>query len=125
MLTHILLDNDFDPSAVIGGKLPLTGTNGRVGKSDILVCEACEYKDTFLDLTPDISVILNVDRDHMEYFKTPDGRFTYPIPVIKVKNYTVDELFEKKLYFLIPVHIFVYENSFLLYNENNKKAHEK
>ncbi len=70
MLTHILIDNDFDPSAVIGGKLPLTGTNGRVGKSDILVCEACEYKDTFLDLTPDISVILNVDCDHMEYFKT-------------------------------------------------------
>ncbi len=70
MLTHILIENDFDPSAVIGGRLPLTGTNGRVGKSDILVCEACEYKDTFLDLTPDISVILNVDRDHMEYFKT-------------------------------------------------------
>ena len=70
MLTHILIDNEFDPSAVIGGRLPLTGTNGRVGQSDILVCEACEYKDTFLDLTPDISVILNVDRDHMEYFKT-------------------------------------------------------
>lgn len=70
MLTHILIDNSFDPSAIIGGKLPLTGTNGRVGKSDILVCEACEYKDTFLDLTPDVSVILNIDRDHMEYFKT-------------------------------------------------------
>ena len=70
MLTHILIDNEFDPSAVIGGRLPLTGTNGRVGQSDILVCEACEYMDTFLDLTPDISVILNVDRDHMEYFKT-------------------------------------------------------
>lgn len=70
MLTHILLESNFDPSAVIGGRLPLTGTNGMVGKSDILVCEACEYKDTFLDLTPDISVILNVDRDHMEYFKT-------------------------------------------------------
>lgn len=70
MLTHILIENNFDPSAVIGGRLPLTGTNGRVGDSDILVCEACEYKDTFLDLTPDISVILNVDRDHMEYFKT-------------------------------------------------------
>ncbi len=70
MLTHILIENEFDPSAVIGGRLPLTGTNGRVGESDILVCEACEYKDTFLDLTPDISLILNVDRDHMEYFKT-------------------------------------------------------
>ena len=70
MLTHILIENNFDPSAVIGGRLPLTATNGRVGKSDNLVCEACENKDTFLDLTPDISVILNVDRDHMEYFKT-------------------------------------------------------
>lgn len=70
MLTQILIENGFDPSAVIGGKLPLTGTNGRVGKSDILVCESCEYKDTFLDLSPDVSVILNVDKDHMEYFKT-------------------------------------------------------
>ena len=70
MLTHILIENEFDPSCVIGGRLPLTGTNGRVGESDILVCEACEYKDTFLDLTPDISLILNVDCDHMEYFKT-------------------------------------------------------
>ena len=70
MLTHILIDNGFDPSAVIGGKLPLTGTNGRVGNTDTIVVEACEYKDTFLDLYPDVSIILNVDKDHMEYFKT-------------------------------------------------------
>ncbi len=70
MLVQILIENGFDPSAVIGGKLPLTGTNGRVGGSDILVCESCEYKDTFLDLAPDVAVILNVDCDHMEYFKT-------------------------------------------------------
>lgn len=70
MLTQILIENGLDPSCVIGGKLPLTGTNGRVGSSDILVCESCEYKDTFLDLYPDVSVILNVDKDHMEYFKT-------------------------------------------------------
>lgn len=70
MLTQILIESGFDPSAVIGGKLPLTGTNGRVGGSEILVCESCEYKDTFLDLYPDVSVVLNVDKDHMEYFKT-------------------------------------------------------
>ncbi|MBQ3888594.1 MAG: UDP-N-acetylmuramate--L-alanine ligase [Clostridia bacterium] len=70
MLTQVLLENGFDPSAVIGGKLPLTGTNGIVGHSDTLVVEACEYKDTFLDLAPDAAVILNIDRDHMEYFKT-------------------------------------------------------
>ena len=69
MLTQILLTGNLDPSAVIGGKLPLTGTNGRAGKSDALVCEACEYVDTFLQLHPFISIILNVDSDHLDYFK--------------------------------------------------------
>ena len=73
MISQILIENGFDPSAVIGGKLPLTGTNGRVGKTETLICEACEYKDTFLDLSPDVSVILNIDCDHMEYFKTLDN----------------------------------------------------
>ena len=70
MLTQVLLENGFDPSAVIGGKLPLTGTNGIVGNSETLVVEACEYKDTFLDLSPNTALILNIDRDHMEYFHT-------------------------------------------------------
>lgn len=56
--------------------------------------------------------------------KTGNGEITYVIPVLKVKNYTVDELFNKKLYFFIPFHVFVYENSFLLYNENEEKLKE-
>lgn len=70
MLTQVLIEADFDPTAVIGGKLPLTGSNGLVGHSDHMVCEACEFVDTFLDLSPDIAVILNVDEDHLDYFKT-------------------------------------------------------
>lgn len=70
MLTQILIEADFDPTAVIGGKLPLTGTNGIVGHSEHMVCESCEFVDTFLDLTPDIAVILNIDNDHLDYFKT-------------------------------------------------------
>ena len=70
MLTQVLIEADFDPTAVIGGKLPLTGSNGMVGHSDHMVCEACEFVDTFLDLSPDIAVILNVDEDHLDYFKT-------------------------------------------------------
>lgn len=73
MLTQMLLNAGLDPSAVIGGKLPLIGGNGRAGKSDIMTCEACEYVDTFLHLSPDIAVILNIDEDHMEYFKTLDN----------------------------------------------------
>ncbi len=70
MLTQVLIEADFDPTAVIGGKLPLTGSNGLVGHSDHMVCEACEFVDTFLDLSPDVAVILNVDEDHLDYFKT-------------------------------------------------------
>lgn len=70
MLTMIMLEAGVDPSAVIGGKLKAIGGSGRAGKSEFMVCEACEFKDTFLHLFPNISIILNVDRDHMDYFKT-------------------------------------------------------
>ncbi len=73
MLTQVLIEAGKDPSAVIGGKLPLTGTNGIVGNTSFFVCESCEFVDTFLDLTPDIAVVLNVDEDHLDYFKTLDN----------------------------------------------------
>ena len=73
LLTQILYLNDFDPTAVIGGMLPIIGANGRAGKSEYMVCEACEYVDTFLHLSPDITVLLNIDNDHMEYFKTMEN----------------------------------------------------
>lgn len=72
MLSQILIGSGFDPSAIIGGKLPYIGGNSYIGKSDIIVCEACEYVDTFLELHPAISIILNVDADHLDYFKDLD-----------------------------------------------------
>lgn len=73
LLTSILIDCDHDPSAVIGGKLPKIGGYGCVGEEDLFVCEACEFVDTFLHLSPDIAVILNIDDDHLDYFKTMDN----------------------------------------------------
>lgn len=70
MITQILYMNNLDPTAVIGGKLPLIGANGRAGKSELMVCESCEFVDTFLHLSPDIAVLLNIDNDHLDYFKT-------------------------------------------------------
>ena len=70
MLAQILFTAGIDLSAVIGGKLPCLGGSGRAGSSEVFVCEACEYVDTFLKLEPDMAVILNIDEDHMEYFKT-------------------------------------------------------
>lgn len=70
MITQILLGAGLDPSVIIGGKLPLLQGSGRVGESDLMVCEACEFHDHFLELSSDISVILNIDADHLEYFGT-------------------------------------------------------
>lgn len=73
MLTMILLEAGIDLSTVIGGKLKAIGGSGRAGRSEYMVCEACEFVDTFLKLSPNISIILNIDRDHMDYFKTMEN----------------------------------------------------
>ena len=73
MITQILLLNKMEPNAVIGGMLPMIHSNGVVGSSEILVCESCEFVDTFLQMSPDISVLLNIDNDHLDYFKTMEN----------------------------------------------------
>ena len=73
MITQALYSAGFDPTAVIGGKLPLINANGRVGKTDYMVCESCEFVDTFLKLSPHMAVLLNIDNDHLDYFKTMDN----------------------------------------------------
>ena len=59
-----------DPSAVIGGKLPLIHGYGKCGQSDNIVIEACEYSETFLHLAPSVAVLLNIDNDHLDYYGT-------------------------------------------------------
>jgi UDP-N-acetylmuramate--alanine ligase len=73
MITQIMYTANVDLSAFIGGKLPCIHGSGLAGKSEIMVCEACEFVDTFLKLYPDIAVILNIDADHLDYFKTVDN----------------------------------------------------
>ena len=73
MITSVLLDAAKDPSSIIGATLKKIGGNSCVGKSDIIVAEACEYVDSFLQLYPKISVITNIDADHLDYFGTLDN----------------------------------------------------
>lgn len=73
MLSQVLIMAEKDPTAVIGGRLPLIDSHGRAGKSDLMVCEACEYQAHFLELSPDVALILNVDEDHLEFFKNLDN----------------------------------------------------
>jgi len=72
MMSHILLAAEKDPTISVGGILKAIGGNIRVGASDVFVTEACEYTNSFLDFFPKISVILNVEEDHMDFFKDID-----------------------------------------------------
>jgi len=69
MLTHILMAADVDPTVMIGGYLPLLQAGHRVGQGDTILMESCEYCDSFLNFTPSLAVILNVEADHLDYFK--------------------------------------------------------
>ena len=73
MTTQILMQAGLDPSAVIGGKLPLINAYGRYGHSQNFVCESCEFNNTFLKMNPDIAVILNIDEDHLDFFGNLDN----------------------------------------------------
>ena len=69
MCTHILMAAGKDPTVMIGGTLPLLQAGHRIGKGDTIVLESCEYYDSFLAFYPTIAVILDVDADHLDYFK--------------------------------------------------------
>ena len=73
MITHILLLNKMEPTSVIGGKLPVAGSYCTVGNSENMVVESCEFVDSFLKFSPDISVLLNIDNDHLDYFGTMEN----------------------------------------------------
>ena len=72
MVSHILLEGNCDPTISVGGILPAIGGNIRVGHSQTFVTEACEYTNSFLSFFPKISIILNMDADHLDFFKDLD-----------------------------------------------------
>ncbi len=69
MSTHILMAAQRDPTVMIGGTLPLLHAGHRVGKGDTIVMESCEYYNSFLSFSPTIAVILNIEADHLDFFK--------------------------------------------------------
>lgn len=69
MITDILLAGELDPTISVGGILQDIGGNIRVGGSEVFVTEACEYTNSFLSFYPTIEVILNIEEDHLDFFK--------------------------------------------------------
>lgn len=72
MISEILLAANADPTITVGGILPSIGGNLRNGQSDIFVSEACEYTNSFLNFRPKYSIILNVEAEHLDFFKDLD-----------------------------------------------------
>jgi len=72
-ITYILLLDQKNPSALLGGHLSTIGGNGRLGHDQYMVCEACEFAGNFLHIKRDIGVILNIDNDHLECYGNRDG----------------------------------------------------
>ena len=69
MSTHILMAAQMDPTVMIGGTLPLLHAGHRVGRGDTIVMESCEYCNSFLNFYPTVAVILDIDADHLDFFK--------------------------------------------------------
>ena len=72
MCTHIIMAAGLDPTVMIGGTLPLLGAGHRVGKGDTIILESCEYCNSFLSFFPTVAVILNIEADHLDFFKDLD-----------------------------------------------------
>ena len=69
MVTHIMMEAEKDPTVMIGGYLPLLHAGHRVGNGDTIILESCEYCDSFLNFFPTLAVVLNIEEDHLDYFK--------------------------------------------------------
>ena len=72
MATHIGMSAAIDPTVMIGGTLPLLGSGHRVGHGNTIILESCEYCNSFLNFFPTIAVIINIEADHLDFFKDLD-----------------------------------------------------
>lgn len=72
MIATFTQSAQLDPTVMVGGDLPSIGGTLRIGRGDLFVAEACEYQNSFLSFRPTAAVILNIDRDHLDFFKDTD-----------------------------------------------------
>lgn len=86
MLAQALMAAGKDPSVHMGGDFNLIGGGTRVGARDVFVAEACEFHESFLQMRPTVAVVLNIDADHLDFYRDIDhiaqtfGKFTALLP---------------------------------------------
>ena len=69
MITSIAMKAGLDPTVLLGARVPLIDSNYRIGSSDLMVVESCEFQRSFLKFPPTIGIILNIEEDHLDYYK--------------------------------------------------------
>ena len=72
MMSHVLIKACLDPTIMVGGDLNIINGNLRIGKGDYFITESCEYCRSFLSFFPTVGIILNVEEDHLDYYKDID-----------------------------------------------------
>jgi len=103
LISTLLACGGLDPTVIIGGRLKATGSNARLGQGEFLVAEADESDGSFLKLSPTIAVVTNIDREHMDFFKTIDSLKEaflyfinkvpfYGVSIICIENENIREL---------------------------------
>lgn len=103
MISMALERTQMDPTILIGGEVKDLGSNARVGASNILVAEACEYKESFLNFHPHIAVLLNIDADHLDYYRDLDHiveafeRYVMGLPENGILIYNADDALCEKV----------------------------
>lgn len=113
MVSHILLEAKADPTISIGGILPAIQSNIRIGDSNFFLTEACEYTNSFWEFSPKVAVILNIEEDHLDFFKNLDEiydsfhRFTMNI---KENDFLIlnEEIERKEIFNSLPAKVFTY-----------------
>jgi len=97
LISTMLSHAGYDPTVVIGGKLKAFGSNARLGKGDFMVAEADESDGSLLKLNPTIAVLTNIDKEHMDFFKTMDSlraafvQFINKIPFYGISVLCIDD----------------------------------
>ncbi|WP_125154242.1 UDP-N-acetylmuramate--L-alanine ligase [Clostridium rectalis] len=100
MMSHISIKSDLDPTILVGGQLDIIDGNVRTGQSEYFITEACEYKASFLKFFPYIGVILNIDADHLDYYKDIEdiqNTFSKFVQLIPEHGYLVANLDDEKM----------------------------
>jgi UDP-N-acetylmuramate--alanine ligase len=103
MLSLMIDKAAMDPTIMIGGNVKEFNGNAKVADGDILITEACEYKDNFLHFKPTTSIVLNIDEDHLDYFENLDQivdsftKFIKLLPETGKAIINIDDFDAKKL----------------------------